>query len=356
MRTASRREQLARLLEHTGSLATILKLRARYPTPWLTVLTYHRFPSRGGVDPFDDGVVDVTAERFEQQVAYLKRNFTVVGVPELCAFAEGRPLPPNPVAISFDDGYLGCYETALPILKRLDCKAIFFVVTARLEEPRIHWWDRIAYVLKASPRASLHLEYPERVSFDLTGARHPAIRAVLKLVKSYPSLDLPRFLDDLSRNAGVPWSAAVDRRFASELLMTWDHVRALHRAGMDVHSHTRTHRVLQTLSPADLRDELEGSRDELRRELGVAPRALAYPVGNPLASTSPLRAAIRAAGYEIGFTNGTGPTPLHAAVDPFHICRQTVGQEMSDALLRAILAVPALAPRHPWGEVEAGDA
>src|SRR5690242_16458040 len=125
----SKRRRFAHLLHRTGALRAILALRARMPPPWLSVLTFHRFARPDGDEPFDDGVVDVTVEDFDRQLAFLKRNFSVVGIDELCAFARGVPLPPNPVAITFDDGYVDAYEYALPILKKRECKAIFFVPT-----------------------------------------------------------------------------------------------------------------------------------------------------------------------------------------------------------------------------------
>jgi peptidoglycan/xylan/chitin deacetylase (PgdA/CDA1 family) len=344
----SRRQRFAHLLERSGSLAAILKLRARSSMPWLSIVTYHRFPSKDGVEPFDDGVVDVTPEEFERQIVCVKRHFNVVGVAELCAFAEGRSLPRNPVAIAFDDGYLGNYDTALPILKKHDCKAMFFVATSLITERRIHWWDRVAYVMKKSLRREIRLEYPVPVRLNLAGPRQDPIRTVLRLVIDHQSLHLPSFLSELSRAADVPWSAELDQRFSERLLMTWDHVRTLQKAGMDVQSHTRTHRVLQTLTPDDLRDELEGSRDDLRRELGAPARAIAYPVGSPLGPTSPVRPALEKAGYEIGFTNGTGPTPLRGKVDRFDIRRQMIERNFSNALFLTILALPRLAPTHLW--------
>jgi peptidoglycan/xylan/chitin deacetylase (PgdA/CDA1 family) len=344
----SRRERLAHLLERSGSLAAILRLRAWSPIPWLSILTYHQFPSKDGSEPFDDGVVDVTAAEFERQVVCIKRHFNVVGVDELCAFAEGRSLPKNPVAIAFDDGYLGNYDTALPILRRHDCRAMFFVTTSLITERRIHWWDRVAYVMKQSCRRELRLEYPVHVRVDLTGRRDRAVRTVLRLVRDHPSLHLPGFLAELSRQADVPWSPDLDRRFSERLIMTWDHVRALQKAGMDVQSHTRTHPVLQTLTNDELRDEIDGSSDDLRRELGVRARALAYPVGRPLGRTSPVRAVLEESGYEIGLTNGTGPTPLREKTDRFDIRRQMIDGDFSDALFLTILALPRLAPTHSW--------
>jgi peptidoglycan/xylan/chitin deacetylase (PgdA/CDA1 family) len=344
----SKRERFANLLHRTGALKAILEVRGRTSPPWLNVLTYHRFPNRHGEEPFDDGVVDVTLVEFDRVVACLKRHFTPVGTDELCAFVRGEKLPPNPVAITFDDGYLSGYEQALPILQRHQCKAIFFVATSFITERRIYWWDRIAYLMKRTSRVVIDLEYPFPIQIDLSGDRSGAIKRVLDLIKVHPILDIQKFLDELGRVAEVQWTPEMDRAFADRLLMTWDNVRSLRKAKMDVQSHTRTHRVLQTLSPDELDDELSGSRADLERELGEPVRAMAYPVGRPLEGASPIRLALKKAGYQIGFTNGTGSTSLWGSVDAFNISRHTVDRRFSEPYLLGILAVPFLAPKHPW--------
>ncbi len=344
----SKRVLLARWLEQSGALAAVLELRARAPAPWLSILTYHRLPEVEGVEDFDEGVIDVTADELERHVICVKKHFTPIGVDELCAFAAGAKLPPNAVAITFDDGYRDNHDRVLPILCRHGCKAIFFVATAVISQRRLYWWDRVAYLIKRSSRPLVELSYPCALRIELGDDRGVAIRRLLNFIKLQASLDLERLLTELSRATGVPWTRELERTFADRLIMTWDHVRALRSSGMDVQSHTRTHRVLQTLSAFELAQELEGSRDDLRRELGEAARALAYPVGNPLGRKSPIRGALSRAGYEIGLTNGTGPTPLWRRPDRFDIRRQTVCRTVSEPYLLSILAIPPLAPRHPW--------
>ena len=95
--------------------------------------------------------------------------------------------------------------------------------------------------------------------------------------------------------------------------MTWDQVRALARAGMDVESHGRRHRVLQTLDDATLDDELAGSRADLEAQLGRPVRAIAYPVGRRIAREARIRDALAAAGYRIGLTNQSGVNRVLAA-------------------------------------------
>lgn len=340
----TRRQRLASLLSQTGVVRAALALRSSVSTQSLTVLTYHRFPNAHGPELFDDDVVDVTPEAFERQIICLKRHFTFVGVDELCAFAAGKNIPQNSIAVTFDDGYLDNYEQALPILQRHGARATFFLSTAYIDERRIYWWDRVSYIVKRSSVPTISLDYPYRVDIPL-GDRNLANERVQRIVKTHPSLELERFLEQFARAAGVAWSRKLERSFADRLLLTWDHVRELKRAGMDIESHTRTHRVLQTLAPLEIEDELAGSRADLERELGQRSRAVAYPVGNPLVDSSPIRKAVHDAGYEIGLSNCTGSNLLREPIDRFNIRRQSVGLNLSEDYLLAMVTLPSLAPK-----------
>ena len=129
-------------------------------------------------------------------------------------------------------------------------------------ERRLYWWERIAVVLAARRARSATLTYPRPIDVE---PRDPRAQSQLTdLIKNTPDLDVERFLDELYAAFGVEWNRSRSRRSTpTNLVMTWDHVRALARAGMDIESHSRRHRVLQTLPEAELRDELEGSRTDL---------------------------------------------------------------------------------------------
>jgi peptidoglycan/xylan/chitin deacetylase (PgdA/CDA1 family) len=133
--------------------------------------------------------------------------------------------------------------------------------------------------------------------------------------------------------------------------MTWDQVRALARSGMGVESHTRRHRVLQTLDAASLEDELAGSRKDLEAQIGRPVRVLAYPVGRRIASAAHIRRAIAQAGYRVGMSNKTGVNRLWPSlfrgvmppIDPFDIRRLAIDRSMSDAMFLTQVAVPSFA-------------
>src|SRR5689334_10068195 len=76
-----------------------------------------------------------------------------------------------------------------------------------------------------------------------------------------------------------------------------DQVHALLRAGMTIASHSRTHPNLTKASDPQLVDEIQGSRQDLQKLLGVSAELFAYPYGswNKQVAAAAERAGYRAA-------------------------------------------------------------
>lgn len=336
--------QLAQLLGKTRLAPALLAARRLGVSPWITVLGYHRAGAVGAATEYDDGVVDVDPEAFERQLVFLKRTCNVVDNDQMLAFVRGGTLPPNAVHLTFDDGYLDNHDVVMPILQRHGLKATFFVTTSYVDERRLFWWDRINLLVKSSRKEVLELDYPRalRLPIGSTAERTVAIRDLIRIIKDTFRLDLERFLDRVANATGVFLSREEERRRADSLLMTWEHVRALRRGGMDVQSHTTTHRVLQTLPHEHLVRELEGSKKQLEEVLEERVRCISYPVGKPIRKTPHIREAVRAAGYELGFSNCSGVN--HAwSFDPLDARRVSTDAAESDGDFRAMIAVPYLA-------------
>ena len=61
--------------------------------------------------------------------------------------------------------------------------------------------------------------------------------------------------------------------------MTWDQIRQMVRAGMEIESHARLHESLAGRSETYLRDQARGGILTFEQELGYTPRVIAYPMG-----------------------------------------------------------------------------
>lgn len=326
-----------------------MQLRKLVPMSTLSIITYHHIADAGPGYRFDPDIADATQAQFRRQVETLARYGTPIGVSDLLRAIEGGTLPKNPVMVTFDDGYRSCHDVALPILRELGVPATFFISTSFITERRLYWWERISLLLGAAPRDRGSIGYPRPLELD---RRDPGLRDRLNaIIKTEASLDLERFLGEVAAALGVEWGPEIEARHADEMIMTWDEIRALAKAGMDIESHTRRHRVLQTLPPEALEDELAGSRRELEAQIGRPVRVIAYPVGRRVADSAHIRRALTAAGYRAGMSNKTGVNRLWPSVfrgvvppiDPFDIRRLAIDRTMSDAMFLTQVAVPPLA-------------
>jgi peptidoglycan/xylan/chitin deacetylase (PgdA/CDA1 family) len=115
--------------------------------------------------------------------------------------------------------------------------------------------------------------------------------------------------------------------------LTWAELRIAEREGLEIGSHTVTHRPLPQLPTATADRELRDSRRALERHLGHAVQWFAYPYGSV---NSRVIAEVHAAGYVLAATTQGGA--LQDARHPYELHRYEVRGDESLADLAAILA------------------
>jgi len=324
-----------------------MQVRRFAPLSTVSIVTYHHIADHELAFPHPE-VVDATPAQFRAQMELLAQHCSPISIGDLIAAIDGAPLPPNAVLVTFDDGYTSCHDVALPILTRLGIPATFFIATSFIEDRRLYWWERVA-LLVAHAKQRGAISYPHRM--ELVPRDAATRRRLDDTIKNTPNLDVDRFLAEVAHAFGVPWSPELEAERTRGLIMTWDQIRSLAAAGMDIESHSRSHRVLQTLEPEELRAELTGSRADLEAQIQRPVRAIAYPVGRRIPRGSHfIREALVAAGYRLGLTNASGvnrlwPQPVRQLVpfDPFDVHRLSLDRAMSDAMFLTQIAVPRFA-------------
>ncbi len=110
----------------------------------------------------DDMRINLTVETaaFRAQMQYLRDNrYTTISLYDLyAALMRGASLPPNPVVLTFDDGYLGHYTTVFPILQERGFTGTFFIITARADanNPEHLNWQQIREMSDANMDMESH--------------------------------------------------------------------------------------------------------------------------------------------------------------------------------------------------------
>ena len=271
----------------------------------LLVLGWHNvegtpfFPSSPGAGPHG----------LEAQLRLLGRSANPVPLGKaLDDLAQGRPLQPRAVALTFDDGYRDNLEIAAPLLVHLGLPATFFLVPGLLSGEVKAWWEEVSWAFLRSPRSSVEWEGRTLV-WESEGTRRGCCDLVIEALKRRTREDRERAVTELVSKLEPSGPEP------SHLFLDWDGARALLDMGFDIGSHTLHHPILSQEKPEEQRKELNESRRVLQEETSHGIDLLAYPNGTSLDYDSTTTAAARAAGYSHSVTViegwNTRATPAH---------------------------------------------
>lgn len=209
-----------------------------------------------------------------------------------------------------------------------------FVVSASAFRRQMSWLARHGYytprlsdVLRDGGRAPCVCGRPVMITFDdgyadVLANALPVLRDFGFTAAVFPVLDLERRFNH--------WDEGPE--LAGPLLEP-DELRALENAGLELGSHTMTHRWLTRAPDEVVRWELARSREVLA-EIAARPLpVLAYPYGDV---DERVKHAAREAGFEAALAVNSGPLDWRA--DAYEIRRQRVGNGTGDAYLRLLVS------------------
>ncbi|GAA6174012.1 polysaccharide deacetylase family protein [Colwellia sp. KU-HH00111] len=288
---------------------------------WLTrknglyCFNYHRIGD-SSLSPFDPNIYSCTAENFEKQLQFIKKQFTVVTLDEAISLTQNdMPLNKRYALITFDDGYIDNYEIAYPILQEQQVSAVFFIPTDYIGTDIIPWWDEIAWMLKNTKKESFI--FGGTNEFRLSN--EPIARVIQRCLASV-KFD-PRTMDEKLHELKTELACEYLANYKDQsLFMTWEQLRELKAGGMFIGSHTCSHRILTHIDEKERLFELQSSKSCLENNLNCRVDAIAYPVGENNTFNHAVCEMSKNIGYKIGFsfTNSINDTPIK---NPFEISR-----------------------------------
>jgi peptidoglycan/xylan/chitin deacetylase (PgdA/CDA1 family) len=125
---------------------TFSELNAQYgPCVYLPTLTYHHIQTEAAAKADKQTSLTVYTDVFTKQMQYLAdRGYTPVTSTQIINFFDHQiPLPPKPVFLTFDDGYVDFFTDAYPVLRQHHFSAIMFLPTGLVNNPDYLTWNQI---------------------------------------------------------------------------------------------------------------------------------------------------------------------------------------------------------------------
>lgn len=307
------------------------------------ILTFHHVRP-ASADPFQpNALLAITPEHLDTTLnAVRDLGFDLIGlddVPERLRAGEGAP----PFCVlTFDDGYRDNRDHALPILRRHGAPWTLFVTADYASGRGRLWWLELEEVIRRQDR--LRLRRADGATIDLP-ARDAAEKQAA-FATAYAALRAGP--EEVLRDTLAGWCAEIELDpgdLVRRHCMGWDELGAVAREpGLTIGAHTLSHPMLAKHDRDRAWREIEVGRAVIAERLGVSPRHLSYPVGDPT-SAGPREFRLAAdAGYATAVTTRPGHVFGEHAAHLMALPRVSVnGLYQSEAAVRALLSgVPFL--------------
>jgi len=252
-------------LKHVATVASGLGEQKK-----LFILIYHRvFDEPDFMQP---GEVD--KKNFTWQMGLIEKYFNVLSLPDAIERMEKGMLPPRAVCITFDDGYADNYLNALPILKKKQLTATFFIASGYLNGG-IMWNDSIIETLRNYTGKQLDLSdinlghYSTRTNKEKSQAASKIIQKIKHLTPQKRQSITDYLCDTYINN------------LPDDLMLTNEQLLMLHQSNMEIGGHTVTHPIMSKTPFVQLQQEITNNKQTLESLLNTPIHFFAYPNGKP---------------------------------------------------------------------------
>jgi peptidoglycan/xylan/chitin deacetylase (PgdA/CDA1 family) len=262
---------------------------------------------------------------FAEQMRYIKRNYRVISLRQMVEeLHDPRPRGQS-VVVTFDDGYLGTYLDAFPVLKEYAIPATVYLIAASIESGEPAWYDRI-FLRFQRATSEMTVTLDTRKTFRLTdlASRVEAAATAISFLRTLPDEERQRWCGSLEEAMPLP---------PEELrgsMMNWDQVREMTEAGISFGCHTMTHPVLSRLTPDAAQREVAESKWLIEQRLGIGVDDFAFPFGKASDCGAIGADALSALGLRTAITTIVGVNEPGA--DRFRLRRMVQGEELSLAM------------------------
>ena len=297
----------------------VLKLLCNLVSYPVAVLAYHDICENDDILSW----MRVRRSTFENQISKLA---------DICCFIRPYDLFDENVLcknrlnilLTFDDGYVNNYKTALPILKKYYTPALFFISTRNLQTGELFWFDRIIIPIQAKGINYLDL-------------RHLGLReySFLKTDGAGRWKDIEKLLTDIKALGKVrrgearkvvgffqsEYSSLIDEYTSGFRPLNRTEILKMHNSGLCYFgSHSHHHEILTSLDAENLSTNLNSSRKIIADLIGTDVTHIAYPNGD---TDARVRNFCRQAGFEYGYSTSPGLVKKNA--DRLTIPRVLIG-------------------------------
>lgn len=204
---------------------------------------------------------------------------------------------------TLDDGYRDNAEHALPVFRKHGAPFTVYVPTDFPDGRGGLWWLALeAAIDNANEIVAPWSDGEVRYAAATTEQKWSCFEQIYWRLRAMPEVEQRAIVRGVASRYGVDMEA-----MCRDLIMDWDMLRDFAADPLvTIGAHTAGHYAVAKLTPEEAARQMAESADRLEAELGIRPRHLSYPYGDPGSAASRDFAIAKELGFETAVTTRKG--------------------------------------------------
>lgn len=267
------------------------------------ILFFHRVVSRANRHyDFFRLLGHINSEEFEKRIKHLVKFYKIISLDEYCDKIQNGERMKRSLIMTFDDGYECFYRIVYPLLKKYNISATVFLATGFIgNNGGTLWYDELIYLIASTREKSFFcpeiLEKSYKLNNDICKKK-----LYLDLNKALKNIDNKAKEQIMEKLFGILKVEKAEIKIENEML-TWEQVKEMHLSGLvSFGAHTESHPILTRITMNEAENEIKGSRERIKKELGCEIRLFAYPNGSTDDFSPEIKKIVRETGFSLAVT------------------------------------------------------
>jgi len=272
-----------------------------------SILMFHRVVQERDMIFSPNRSMMMSVENFDFILNYIKSKMNPIKLSDVIRYnSQKLDLPPDSIALTFDDGYLDNYTNAFPLLQKYNIPATIFLTTSFISNPNNYfWWDDLEFYVARF----------NTIHSDIKMHHDPAIKNIINKIEEADSLEKVKIIKELINSLkrldecersyfNERISDKISNLHKSILMLNWKQVKEMASSRIvEFGSHTENHIYMDKSDPAVIETEIKQSKNIIEREIQEPCVLFAYPNGNKSEKEEHL---LRKYGFKIAVTTNYG--------------------------------------------------
>ena len=219
-------------------------------------------------------------KKFIKILNQLKKNGNPISMDEVVNLHDNnKDFKDKSFAITFDDGFYNNYSIAIPILKKMNIPATFYITTDFINKNITSWIDRIEMAVNNIDSGTTKI-FQKKIGFKKTLNRKiKFMNKIRYLIKNRFDKDpyqiTSKVLKDLKYKKKVSNSNHIlDKK------MNWSQIRKMNDSNLFlIGGHSTKHKILSFLGDNEVKKEIKNSIEIIEKKLKKKIIHYSYPEG-----------------------------------------------------------------------------